>query len=64
MKEIVYHTKVNDLSDLHCRIADAVAFMTLEMLRNTYREIEYRLDILCATQEGGGGIYRDLLISQ
>jgi hypothetical protein len=45
MKNIVYHTKVNDLPDLHHRITYAIASVTLEMLRNTWRETEYRLDI-------------------
>lgn len=45
VKDTVDHTKGNDLSDLHLRITDAEASVTMEMLRNTCRETEQRLDV-------------------
>jgi hypothetical protein len=45
IKDIVYHTKINDLPDLRRRITDAVASIIPEMLRNTWIETEYRLDV-------------------
>ena len=44
MKDVVYRTKVNHLSDLKERITAAVETIDDEMLRRTWTEIEYRLD--------------------
>jgi hypothetical protein len=49
VKDIVYHTKVSDLPDLHNGAVNAIASVPLEMLRNTWRETEYRSDVCCTT---------------
>jgi hypothetical protein len=48
-----YHTKVNNLPDLHCRITSAVVSVTQDMLRSTWRESRYRFVVWCTTQEVG-----------
>ena len=48
-KDIVYRTKVGYDSDLHQRIIEALDTVTVDMLARTWLEIEYRLDILRAT---------------
>ncbi|KAJ4439459.1 hypothetical protein ANN_07583 [Periplaneta americana] len=50
IKDIVYKTIVADLEDLRRRIVAACATVTPEMLRNTWQELEYRLDICRATR--------------
>lgn len=50
IKDIVYKTVVADLEDLRRRIVAACATVTPEMLRNTWQELEYRLDICRATR--------------
>ncbi|KAJ4436638.1 hypothetical protein ANN_16769 [Periplaneta americana] len=50
IKDIVYKTVVADLEDLRRRIVAACATVTPEMLRNTWQEPEYRLDICRATR--------------
>ena len=49
VKDIVYRTPVQDLNDLKQRIRNAISTITEEMLRHTWLEIEYRLDVLRAT---------------
>ena len=46
---VVYRTKVKDISDLKERITAAVEAIDEEMLKRMWTEIEYRLDILRAT---------------
>jgi hypothetical protein len=46
----VYKTPVTSLDELKLRIVAAVETVTPQMLENTWREIEYRLDILRATK--------------
>ena len=48
VKDVVYCTKVKDISDLKERITAAVNTIAEEMLRRTWTEIEYCLDVLCA----------------
>ena len=48
---LVYRTPVRDVKTLQSRIIDVLATVNEEMLENTWREIEYRLDILRATNE-------------
>jgi hypothetical protein len=48
VKDIVYKTLVTSLTELKLRIVAAIETVTPQMLENTRREIEYRLDILCA----------------
>ncbi|KAJ4437185.1 hypothetical protein ANN_17320 [Periplaneta americana] len=50
IKDIVYKTVVADLEDLLRRIVAACATVTPEMLRNTWQELEYLLDICRATR--------------
>ena len=46
----MFSTPVPDITNLKARIADASATITEEMLENTWREIDYRLDVLRATK--------------
>ena len=57
VKDVVYRTKVKDISDLKERITAAVNTIDEEMLRRTWTEIEYRLDILRATNGAHIEIY-------
>jgi hypothetical protein len=50
VKDIVYKTPVSFLDELKLRIVAAIETVALQMLKNTWREIEYRLDILRAMQ--------------
>ena len=49
VKDIVHRTKIRDVSDLQQRIIEALDAVTVDMLARTWLEIEYRLDILRAT---------------
>ena len=49
VKDIVYPTKVRDINDLQHRIIQAIDTVTIDMLARTRQEIEYWLDIVCAT---------------
>ncbi|KAG8233168.1 hypothetical protein J437_LFUL012868 [Ladona fulva] len=42
-------TKVDDIPMFRCRITDAIATVTEDRLRIAWKDIEYRLDILRAT---------------
>ena len=57
VKDVMYHTKVKDISDLKKRITAAVEAIDEEMLKRTWTEIEYRLDILHATNGAHIEIY-------
>ena len=50
VKDKVFSTPVPDITNLKARITDAFATVTEDMLENTWREIDYRLDVLRATQ--------------
>ena len=50
-KDIVYRTKVRDMTDLNQRIFNAIATINEAMLQRTWQEIEYRLDVLRATND-------------
>ena len=50
VKDKVFSTPVPDITDLKARITDAFATITEDMLENTWREIDYRLDVLRATK--------------
>jgi hypothetical protein len=45
----VYRTKVRDITNLKQRITDAIATIDEGMLQGTWQEIEYRLNVLLAT---------------
>ena len=49
VKDRVYRTPVRDVETLQSRIIEVLAAVNEEMLENTWREIEHRLDILRAT---------------
>jgi hypothetical protein len=48
VKDIVYKIPVISLDELKLRIVAAIETVTPQMLENTWREIEYCLDILRA----------------
>ena len=50
VKDIVYRTKVRDITDLKQRISNAIATIDEAMLQRTWQKIEYRLDVLRATK--------------
>ncbi|PSN56981.1 hypothetical protein C0J52_10856, partial [Blattella germanica] len=50
IKYIVYRISVVDLENLHRRIVPACATVMPAMLQNTWRELEYRLDVCRATR--------------
>ena len=51
VKDKVFWTPVPDITNLKARITDAFATITEDMLENTWRETDYRLDVLRATKE-------------
>ena len=57
VKDIVYRTKVRDVSDLQQRMIEALDTVTVDMLARTWLEIEYRLDILRATDGAHVEVY-------
>ncbi|GBN64571.1 hypothetical protein AVEN_29407-1 [Araneus ventricosus] len=50
VKNIVYKTPVPSLDELKRRIVTVIQNVTPQMLENTWREIEFRLDVLRATK--------------
>ncbi|GBM20964.1 hypothetical protein AVEN_253749-1 [Araneus ventricosus] len=46
IKDRVFATPTADVEELKARIQAAVCTVTEDMLKNTWRELEYRLDIL------------------
>ena len=57
VKDIVYRTKVRDIKDLQHRIIEAIDTVTVDMLARTWQEIEYRLDIVRATDGAHVKVY-------
>jgi hypothetical protein len=57
VKDIVYKTKVRHINDLKQRITDAIATVHEAMLERTWMEIEYRLDVLRATNGANVGVF-------
>ena len=53
----MFSTPVPDITNLKARITDAFATVTEGMLENTWREIDYRLDILRATKAAHVEVY-------
>ena len=49
MTDIVYRTKVRDITDLKQRISNAIDTIDEAMLQRTWQGIEYRLDVLRVT---------------
>ena len=50
VKDKVFSTPVPDITNLKARITDAFATITEDMLENTWRETDYRLDVLRANK--------------
>ena len=50
VKDKVFSTPVPDITNLKARITDAFATITEEMLQNTCRVTDYRLDVLRVTK--------------
>jgi len=57
VKDKVFLTPVPDITNLKARIADAFATITKDMLENTWREIDYQLDVLRATKGAHVEVY-------
>ena len=57
VKDKVFSTPVPDITNVKARITDAFATITEGMLENTWREIDYRLDVLRATKEAHVEVY-------
>jgi hypothetical protein len=49
VKDQVFRSKIGSVVELRARINNAVASVTPQMLEKTWRKIQYRLDILRAT---------------
>ena len=57
VKDKVFSTPVPDITNLKARITDVFATITEDMLENTWREIDYRLDVLRATKGAHVEVY-------
>jgi len=57
VKGKVFSTPVPDITNLRARKTDAFAKVTEDMLENTWREIDYRLDVLRATKGAHVEVY-------
>ena len=57
VKDKVFSAPVPDITNLKARITDAFATVTEDMLENTWREIDYRLDVLRATKVAHVEVY-------
>jgi len=57
VKDKVFSTPVPDIRNLKARITDAFATVTENMLENTWRETDYRLDVLRAKKGAHVEVY-------
>ena len=57
VKDIVCRTKMRDINDLQHRIIEAIDAVAVDMLARTWQEIEYRLDIVRATDGADVEVY-------
>jgi len=57
VKHKVFSTPVSDITNLKARITDSFATITEDMLENTWRGIDYRLDVLRATKGAHVEVY-------
>ena len=57
VKDKVFSTPVPDITNLKARITDGIATVTEDMLENTWRETDYRLDVLRATKGAHVEVY-------
>jgi len=53
----VFSTPVPDITNLKARITDGIVTVTEDMLENTWRGIDYRLDVLRATKGAHDEVY-------
>ena len=53
----MFSTPVPDITNLKARITDGFATITEGMLWNTWREIDYRLDVFRATKAAHVEVY-------
>ena len=53
----MFSIPVPDITNLKARITDAFATIIEDMLENTWREIDYRLDVLRATKGAHVEVY-------
>jgi len=57
VKDKVFSTPVPDITNLKARITYAFVTITEHMLENTWRETDYRLDVLRATKGAHVEVY-------
>jgi len=57
VKDKVFSTPVPDITNLKARITDGFATVTEDMLKNTWKETDYRLDALRATKGAHVEVY-------
>ena len=57
VKDNVFSTPVPDITNLKSRIANTFVTITEDMLENTWRETDYRLDVLRATRGAHVEVY-------
>ena len=57
VKDKLFSTPVPDITNLKARITDAFVTITEDILENTWREIDYRLDVLRATKGAHVEVY-------
>ena len=57
VKDKVFSTPFPDITNLKARITDAFATITEHMLENTWKETDYRLDVLRATKGAHVEVY-------
>jgi len=57
VKDKLFSTPVTDITNLKARITDAFVTITEDMLENTWRETDYRLDVLRATKGARVEVY-------
>ena len=57
VKDKVFSTPVPGFTSLKAKITDAFATITEDMLENTWRETDYRLDVLSATKGAHVEVY-------
>jgi len=57
VKDKVFSTPVPDITNLKARITDGIATVIEDMLENTWRETDYRLDVLRATKGAHVEVY-------
>ena len=53
----MFSTPVLDITNLRARVTDGIATIPEDMLENTWREVDYRLDVLHATKGAHVEVY-------